>query len=980
MTDKFHFSFSFFRFNVNCHLLQVHNSLPSTNISARWSPDGSMIAVLRSCGTILLLDARWSATPLPRFPPFPEAVSFPPLPSLALRERSPFGGKISAFTTFGPDCLLVGLHTGVCRLHLWTGQLAPEAFPRTAPRRHDGPPSLEETSIRQLQAWETRLGAGMPRLLLVGLYEDDTLLLSTSGEDRPADTEKPLEKQLEKQLEEERAEKQGETAGKDGWTTRGLIKTCSCFAFSPVQSLLAVGQLSGELLLYRLDLLSFDLTLVHRLSLDFWQLLDTGAISCLSWSPDHRALAAGSRQRGVTVWAPVSGSRLFSTASHGHSHPHPPSGAPASMEAVIDHMLDRGVKSLCWGPQGTALLVAPARIIQSSLPSECFFSLPLCRTLPGAVVCSPPAHQRLFLQAGDRFLIWSPTNAQLSTPPDHSTNTTQFFSTPPSSLASSPDEGQLLTGAWQHLQFPQPYLFDNWPMRVACFSPTQRMIMIAGRRGFAVYDAVRVRWCCFQRRTEEQSFTCHAALWLSEQRLLVATTSGELRLYDPSQLASLIGDSTLKKARWVEDELSFISNHQPSSSSSSVEKLSSSFSPSSSSETPSLLPPSDELPAYLQTVGSCICIISHDGQLKLLDGDTWQPLLRSNIKHVFLDPLQVAVLLPQQPPPLLSLSDLTALQDAVSSGTPERVSERIKSLRVVIHQSSGFLSVVAPQAQFQTGLRGGSELVLPFADPSSPGQQALLDFGAHGLHLWRDVCGDPSVLQIAEFSPDQLPVGVFPQEAIVVALKQVMQYGHAESAHPSIPKFGFYVRAQPFLHCLLSQELRSARPSAALQLCTPFRALPHFPISLEILVYQALDHNDQSLLRAVVAFIRAHFAPLYVRSVVNCARKLDPSFWPGLFLVAGNPADLFDAAVAHRDLSAAAGSLRIIQHEIGVLVSRRKGLVLAKHVRAKGDAALAKDLLRFIAHKPDLHAPTPEELDIEQQISIELGLLGLSIS
>lgn len=130
-------------------------------------------------------------------------------------------------------------------------------------------------------------------------------------------------------------------------------------------------------------------------------------------------------------------------------------------------------------------------------------------------------------------------------------------------------------------------------------------------------------------------------------------------------------------------------------------------------------------------------------------------------------------------------------------------------------------------------------------------------------------------------------------------------------------------------------------------------SLPYFPHSLELLLHETLEEEATSsqpipdaLLPRVIDFIREF--PVFLETVVHCARKTELALWPHLFAVVGNPNELFQTCLDKGQLETAASYLLVLQNLERTSVSRQYATMLLDAAKKSSSRQLATDLSRFL--------------------------------
>lgn len=99
-------------------------------------------------------------------------------------------------------------------------------------------------------------------------------------------------------------------------------------------------------------------------------------------------------------------------------------------------------------------------------------------------------------------------------------------------------------------------------------------------------------------------------------------------------------------------------------------------------------------------------------------------------------------------------------------------------------------------------------------------------------------------------------------------------------------------------------------------------------------------------LPSVLEFIQEF--PVYLQTVVQCARKTEIALWPYLFATAGKPKELFQQCLSAKLLETAASYLIILQNLEPSAISRQYATLLLDTALEQRKWDLAKDLVRFL--------------------------------
>ena len=158
---------------------------------------------------------------------------------------------------------------------------------------------------------------------------------------------------------------------------------------------------------------------------------------------------------------------------------------------------------------------------------------------------------------------------------------------------------------------------------------------------------------------------------------------------------------------------------------------------------------------------------------------------------------------------------------------------------------------------------------------------------------------------------------------------------------------------QVYLHHIFRQLIRRNLGFHAWEIARGCTSLPYFSHSLELLLHEVLEEEATSkepipdaLLPSVLEFIKEF--PVYLTTIVQCARKTEVALWPYLFGTAANPRQLFQRCLELKQLEIAASYLIILQNMEPVTISRQYATILLDAALENCCWDLAKDLVRFL--------------------------------
>ncbi|KAH7433091.1 hypothetical protein KP509_07G054900 [Ceratopteris richardii] len=874
-----------------------HNAIDreGTNIQAIWSGDTKTILVITSGHILLCYKFSFTDKQVKSGGKESTGVFLGNL-KLTSSRRAPFlSENISTNFVGNNDIALLGLSTGALQFVTWSGEfgdaVALSGESNNLPSR---PYAMKESNgdISYTHVWSpykeslgraslilTYLELSVQLHLLVALFQDGHVLLCTTSKN---------------------GIKKGSDILPDRWID---VTDAVCASLASEQNILAIGSKSGSVSLFDL---ADNASPLRTISLYDWgySTEDTGAVSCIRWTPDNTAFAVGWQLRGLAVWS-SSGCRLMCTIRQ--------SGLNMAFSPIVKlgHDLARceplsgGVASLDWDENAYQLYAIESRNASRMLA----FSFGKCCLNRGV---SGVSHLRQIICGEDRVL-----------------------------LLETEDEDELKV---QHLIVPQSYISQNWPLLHVSASKDGTHLAMAGRRGLILYDLRSKKWRVFGDVMQEQRISCNGLLWLGKI-VVVCNYNNTSKLFelcfypryhlDESSLLcrKLLLDKPIVMDIWQDY---ILVTYAPFDVQVFQAKLSGKLNPT---KKPTLqLVTARELSimtAKKQPVAMRFLPhrVLQDGKLASeIDISSHEEHHRSYVESPLKQPSRCLILRINGE---LSLLDL-------DEGSERKLTGDVEHFWVTYKQSDGEANLIE--------------------------EVSWLAYGHHGMQAWYPSTGaDPYQLQDflqldpeLEFDREVYPLGLLPYSGVVVGVSQRLSF----SAGVDMPCFEPLPQAQTILHCLLRHLLQRGKMDDALQLAKLSAGRPHFSHCLEWLLFTVFDAvvssqsyvkadwpspirwNPSLLLQQACDLIK-NFSE-YLDVVVSVARKTDGRHWNDLFAAAGKSTELFDECFKRRYYRTAACYILVIEKLEGTPVSQYNALRLLQAALEESMYELAGELVRFL--------------------------------
>lgn len=739
-----------------------------------------------------------------------------------------------------------------------------------------------------------------------------------------------------------------------------------CVAVNNKYKLMAFGCASGSVLIYMIDTTTGFMQLSHKLELTPKHYPDiynkTGPVKLLCWSPDYSVVMVTWECGGLSLWS-VFGAHLFCTLGEDFAH-----RSDGTKKDPIK------ISSMSWGAEGYHLWVLPIKsetkqvegqVVQNEeiKPPQSFRQAGILQFyfIKSALTVNPCTsnQEQVLLHGEDRLYLTcgDPTQA-------HSSLDTHQPPSPDSSISQGLST---LLGHkhWHVVQIHSTYLESNWPIRFAAIDMAGQCMAVAGRRGFAHYSLYTRKWKLFGNVTQEQNMTVTGGLaWWNDFVVVACYNFNDQQ----EQLRLYLRTSNLDNAF------------------ASVTKLH-----------------SDTL--LLNVFRDMVILFRADCSICLYSLERRSDSPNPSVHVELLQEVSMSRYIPH--PGLVVSVTLTSVR--TETGITLKAPQQACMAESIMLNLAGQLIMLqrdrsGPQVR-EKETTVNNKKPLPFCPPvvlaqcvenvwttcrSNKKKRHLLEAlwlscGEAGMKVWlplfpRDHRKPHSFLSrriMLPFHINIYPLTVLFEDALVLgASNETVLYdglqGSAESLEALFPYCTVERTSQIYLHHILRQLLVRNLGEQALMLAQSCASLPYFPHVMELMVHVVLEEEATSrepipdpLLPTVAKFITEF--PLFLQTIVHCARKTEYALWNYLFAAVGNPKDLFEECLMAQDLDTAASYLIILQNMEVPAVSRQHATLLFNTALEQGKWDLCRHMIRFLkaigSGEMDTPPPTPTTQD-----------------
>ncbi|GFR17122.1 RAB6A-GEF complex partner protein 1 [Trichonephila clavata] len=752
------------------------------------------------------------------------------------------------------------------------------------------------------------------------------------------------------------------------------VQNALCTAVNHRYRLIAYGLKNAQGIVFCIDDITGALQSTHQLILSSKDFPDieaaAGGVSHLKWTPDGGALAMTWEKGGFAIWS-VFGALLMCSL-----------GWDYGSADVLKNALK--ISSMEWGPEGYHLWTV-AEKPSIKIMNEAFHSnikVALFQFAKSALTVNAgmTGREHVFLQAEDRLYVSAgadiihnkPINPERSNEPEMNTSTLSL------------SREQMLVGnkQWIIIPIPYGYLGNNWPIRYTAIDSQGQSMAVAGRSGLAHYSLITRRWKLFGNETQEKDFVVMGGLlWWEDQIILgcynLRDLRDEIRVYPQeskldNQFVRVVKmDSQVLQLSALGDRLlSFCADSHLT-----LFLLQRKTSPTSSVLHVTRLLELD----VSNLVFHPACVVSSLLTSLCTETVRWP---RKGDESILLNICGRLLLLQQDPVSRTSDIVNNNSQKIPSYGLPTVLASCVENVWVCSHSSKETPHLT---------------------------EALWIACGAHGMRVWLPLFPRDGEKQRAHnFMSKRImlpvPVYIYPlavlyEDAVILGAENETVLLPADS-YSKNPFCIISRTSQVYLHQILRQLLKRNLGYHAWEIARSCSTLPYFPHSLELLLHEILEEEATSsdpipdaLLPRVIDFIQEF--PVFLQTVVQCARKTELALWPYLFSAVGNPRNLFQACLNHGQLETAASYLIILQNLELSSISQQHATLLLDSALEAGKWELANELVRFLKaidpsdnesvprsfippNKYGLPHSTPPVSPTEDDLSFVLGTVSLT--
>ncbi|XP_067399143.1 guanine nucleotide exchange factor subunit RIC1 isoform X3 [Emydura macquarii macquarii] len=753
----------------------------------------------------------------------------------------------------------------------------------------------------------------------------------------------------------------------------------TCVAVNNKYRLMAFGCANGSVQVYTIDNATGAMQLSHKLELtpkqypDIWN--KTGPVKLMRWSPDNGVVMVTWECGGLSLWS-VFGAQLICTL-----------GGDFAYRSDGTKKDPLKISSMSWGSEGYHLWVIDENCslnaggdtdTRNEAHQLGILQFQFIKSALTANTCMSNQEQvllqgedRLYLNCGDATQAQNPRSASAHSDHKPIRERGPFLD---GSLDSQGLSTLLGHRHWHVVQIHSTYLESNWPIRFSAIDKLGQNVAVVGKFGFAHYSLLTKKWKLFGNITQEQNMIVTGGIaWWNDFIVLacynLSDCQEELRIY----LRTSNLDNAFAHITKVQAETLLLSVFRDI--------------------------------VILFRADCSICLYSIE---RRPDG----PNSTASIQV-----LQEVSMSRYIPHPFLVIS-VTLTSVRTETGISLKMPQQACEAESIMLNLAGQLIMLqrdrsGPQIREKDSSPNQRKL-LPFCAPVVLAQsvenvwttcrankqkrhllEALwLSCGGSGMKVWlplfpRDHRKPHSFLSrriMLPFHINIYPLAVLFEDALVLgAVNDTVLYdclySHSSARECLEVLFPFCIierTSQIYLHHILRQLLVRNLGEQALLLAHSCATLPYFPHVLELMLHEVLEEEATSrepipdpLLPTVAKFITEF--PLFLQTVVHCARKTEYALWNYLFAAVGNPKDLFEECLMAQDLDTAASYLIILQNMEVPAVSRQHATLLFNTALEQGKWDLCRHMIRFLKAIGSGESETPPPTPTTQEPSSSSG-------